>query len=161
MGPTWSPPGFCRPRMGHMLALWTLLSGEPMACYSPSALTYRMAHRRWTLTAEYLEDSVNACCVYSVENVSITNSLDYLLYILCNILVCVQLAHESFGDPEDIFVTNIVIIKYQLSHRLCFRVCVFEMAVPSNSAICFIYMSDQGKLGFCLYYCWAICGVFK
>ena len=27
MGPTWSPPGTCRPRMGPMLALWTLLSG--------------------------------------------------------------------------------------------------------------------------------------
>ena len=25
MGPTWGPPGFCRPQMGHMLAPWTLL----------------------------------------------------------------------------------------------------------------------------------------
>ena len=29
MGPTWGPPGSCRPQMGPMLALWTLLSG----CY--------------------------------------------------------------------------------------------------------------------------------
>ena len=27
MGPTWGPPGSCRPQMGPMLALWTLLSG--------------------------------------------------------------------------------------------------------------------------------------
>ena len=27
MGPTWGPPGSCRPQMGHMLAPWTLLSG--------------------------------------------------------------------------------------------------------------------------------------
>ena len=27
MGPTWGPPGSCRPHMGHMLAPWTLLSG--------------------------------------------------------------------------------------------------------------------------------------
>ena len=27
MGPTWSPPGSCRPQMGPMLAPWTLLSG--------------------------------------------------------------------------------------------------------------------------------------
>ena len=27
MGPTWGPPGFCRPQMGPMLAPWTLLSG--------------------------------------------------------------------------------------------------------------------------------------
>ena len=28
MGPTWGPPGSCRPHMGPMLAPWTLLSGE-------------------------------------------------------------------------------------------------------------------------------------
>ena len=27
MGPTWGPPGSCRPQVGPMLALWTLLSG--------------------------------------------------------------------------------------------------------------------------------------
>ena len=27
MGPSWGPPGFCRPQMGPMLAPWTLLSG--------------------------------------------------------------------------------------------------------------------------------------
>ena len=26
-GPTWGPPGYCRPQMGPMLAAWTLLSG--------------------------------------------------------------------------------------------------------------------------------------
>ena len=28
MGPTWGPPGPCRPQMGPMLAPWTFLSGE-------------------------------------------------------------------------------------------------------------------------------------
>ena len=28
MGPTWGPPGSCRPQMGPMLASWTLLSGS-------------------------------------------------------------------------------------------------------------------------------------
>ena len=28
MGPTWGPPGSCRPQMGPMLAPWILLSGE-------------------------------------------------------------------------------------------------------------------------------------
>ena len=27
MGPTWGPPGSCRPQMGPMLASWTLVSG--------------------------------------------------------------------------------------------------------------------------------------
>ena len=29
VGPTWGPPGTCRPQMGPMLAPWTLLSGKP------------------------------------------------------------------------------------------------------------------------------------
>ena len=28
MGPTWDPPGSCRPQMGPILATWTLLSGQ-------------------------------------------------------------------------------------------------------------------------------------
>ena len=31
MGPTWFPPGFCRPQMGPMLAPWNLLSGQFMS----------------------------------------------------------------------------------------------------------------------------------
>ena len=30
MGPTWGPPGSCRPQMGPMLAPWTLLSGHKL-----------------------------------------------------------------------------------------------------------------------------------
>ena len=33
MGPTWDPPGSCRPQMGPMLAPWTLLSGLSPSCY--------------------------------------------------------------------------------------------------------------------------------
>ena len=31
MGPTWGPPGSCRPHMGPMLASWTLPSGKTKA----------------------------------------------------------------------------------------------------------------------------------
>ena len=34
MGPTWGPPGSCRPQMGPMLAPWTLLSGNCWGYYS-------------------------------------------------------------------------------------------------------------------------------
>ena len=30
MGPTWGPPGSCRPHVGPMLAPWTLLSGSAL-----------------------------------------------------------------------------------------------------------------------------------
>ena len=35
MGPTWNPPGSCRPQMGPMLTPWTLLSGT-FPCQWPS-----------------------------------------------------------------------------------------------------------------------------
>ena len=38
MGPTWGPPGTCRPQMGPMLAPWTLLSGKALwVRYNPLA----------------------------------------------------------------------------------------------------------------------------
>ena len=42
MGPTWGPPGSCRPQMGPMLAPWTLLSGKwYLAIRSHSRMVYR------------------------------------------------------------------------------------------------------------------------
>ena len=35
MGPTWGPPGSCRPQMGPMLAPWTLLSGIFISTATP------------------------------------------------------------------------------------------------------------------------------
>ena len=40
MGPTWGPPGSCRPQMGPMLAPWTLLSG--MLCLT--GLSFEFNH---------------------------------------------------------------------------------------------------------------------
>ena len=44
MGPTWDPPGSCRPQTGPMLATWTLLSGLFMcmiSCDSSLILTQK------------------------------------------------------------------------------------------------------------------------
>ena len=39
MGPTWGPPGTCRPQMGPMLAPWTMLSGYvPPYLWSPAPM---------------------------------------------------------------------------------------------------------------------------
>ena len=44
MGPTWGPPGSCRPQMGPMLAPWTLLPG--MSKWHIFAVLYRHVHYR-------------------------------------------------------------------------------------------------------------------
>ena len=41
MGPTWGPPGSCRPQMGPILAPWTLLSGM-FVVGSPTHRGYRL-----------------------------------------------------------------------------------------------------------------------
>ena len=41
LGPTWGPPGSCRPQMGPMLAPWTLLSVAGLT-KPPSKLRYRV-----------------------------------------------------------------------------------------------------------------------
>ena len=48
MGPTWDPPGFCRPQMGPMMAPWTLLSG----------MAYALRRKAWNGTR-----SVAALCL--------------------------------------------------------------------------------------------------
>ena len=46
MGPTWGPPGSCRPQAGPMLAPWILLSGR--SCWQPLlGLALRKSLLRW------------------------------------------------------------------------------------------------------------------
>ena len=48
MGPTWGPPGSCRPQMGPMLAPWTLLSGYLLMIefhlFNCSLLSFKVAN---------------------------------------------------------------------------------------------------------------------
>ena len=69
MGPTWDPPGSCRPQMGPMLAPWTVLSGS--ACViSPST---KLQQTHWSTN-----------CVHNfrdVQQICINNFYKYLTYI--------------------------------------------------------------------------------
>ena len=70
--------------------------------------------------------------------------------------MCVQLAHFSLGDWEDISIVHvIIIIKSEVSTLpiiILFRGCVPEMFVASYSVTYCIYI--PGKPGFCFhYYC--------
>ena len=52
MGPTWGPPGSCRPQMGPMLAPWTLLSGSRCNASIPGGSRYHMSiiyHPIWLI----------------------------------------------------------------------------------------------------------------
>ena len=51
MGPTWGPPGSCRPQMGPMLAPWTSLSGYILRDI------WQMEHRITSITIKRFPDS--------------------------------------------------------------------------------------------------------
>ena len=53
MGPTWGPPGSCRPQMGPMLAQWTLLSGLFM-----SMVFYQCSMAQVAIQYHYMFDVV-------------------------------------------------------------------------------------------------------
>ena len=74
MGPTWDPPGSCRPQMGPMLAPWTLLSGKEM-------------DKKWNLqwAPHILLSAVN----FEVSSVSIFKKAAHILFELAciNLLI--------------------------------------------------------------------------
>ena len=50
MGPTWGPPGSCRPQIGPMLAPWTLLSGFLMSSANKQEWPYIYAQQENNLS---------------------------------------------------------------------------------------------------------------
>ena len=64
MGPTWGPPGSCRPQMGPMLAPWTLLSGKEM-------------DKKWN--SQWAPHILLSAVNYEVSNVSIFKKAAHIL----------------------------------------------------------------------------------
>ena len=51
VGPTWAPPGSCRPQMGPMLAPWTLLSGKLVFLrgYKGKKIPHQLNHMEYNI----------------------------------------------------------------------------------------------------------------
>ena len=96
----------------------------------------------------------NACRVYHVASVSKMGLFFRLPFCIYRV-TCVELAHSSLGDWNNIFITHlIIIIKSEVSTFpivvIFFRGCVSEMVVLSYSVIYYIYI--PGKLGLCFHF---------
>ena len=79
-----------------------------------------ISHMHWTYNARHLEAWVNACFVgYFLSKVIsyIVSSLDYHLYLLCNMWgYMYQMTYSSWSDREDIFVTLLFICFHYCFH---------------------------------------------
>ena len=82
MGPTWVPPGSCRPRMGPMLAPWTLLSG--IFSLHISTQTERQGCTRikpWMATICFCFWIYHRDCVYKCQMSSCVLA-EYIIYLI-------------------------------------------------------------------------------
>ena len=111
---------------------------------------------------------LNACkCLSSLSCGGVSNMLvvpSISFHCHCNIWGCVQLAHFSLGDWQDISINYvIVIIKSEVSSLpiviLFFCGCVPEMFVASYSLTYCIYIPGEPR--FCLHHYCAVHDVWK
>ena len=61
MGPTWSPPGSCRPQIGPILAPWSLLSG----------LTWSIANTEYRMHKDFNNPLQYTCDISHMHSLSI------------------------------------------------------------------------------------------
>ena len=96
MGPTWGPPGSCRPQMGPMLAPWTLLSGtvaRSSNLHNGISYTNETASLYWTwplicwpILGQYQFTMLNKICFLSSEIMQVNENFphednsSYMLY---------------------------------------------------------------------------------
>ena len=95
MGPTWGPPGSCRPQMGPMLVPWTLLSG--MASHITSNWPFvkpffffsgrypkthqRQRYRTGGFPSQRVKNAKTACMSLRHHGLSLDFMYHYFLYI--------------------------------------------------------------------------------
>ena len=107
MGPTWGPPGSCRPQMGPMLAPWTLLSGK------------RSLRVTYTNIAEHGKNSFRCWAVLT----NITTYLIFLSSFNTKIKMGTKKGHEyrTWSNSSH----NVVSEGFQLQHEAVPTPCQF------------------------------------
>ena len=96
IGPTWGPPGSCRPQMGPMLAPWTLLSG----------ITYCISQFRIHSWYSGIYIAITHGCVRNDSETHETMLLDWE----CNPVTPVECVSLSFSTNQCVpaFITHIM-----------------------------------------------------
>ena len=82
MGPTWGPPGPCRPQMGPMLAAWTLLSGFRFSDAWLPCDKHWQPHQQWNQYVASYDVTMDRCAVViRLQTTSMESGItQYLIY---------------------------------------------------------------------------------
>ena len=91
MGPTWGPPGSCRPQMGPMLAQWTCYQGSTFTLSNSHQLDIALRVLRWWLLigpcvypfGQFEPPNNNVCWLWGM-----THAVKEDWYILDGLCIC-------------------------------------------------------------------------
>ena len=101
VGPTWGPPGSCRPQMGPMLAPWTLLSGSFWACQAEAIATYLWLWCNWWNPCDTM-----TLCVKCWRKSHLALSCSHLTQLSWKKLhyrvwrLCMKVVPDNMGRPD-------------------------------------------------------------
>ena len=115
MGPTWGPPGSCRPQMDPMLAPWTLLSGTVFSYAAIQALgepdvypTHDDHKLSWASEETEGHEYIAVSQIYRIDNKTYTLTCALSLLLLYNhfyVNLCCAFTHifqSVFTDTGEI-----------------------------------------------------------
>ena len=68
VGPTWGPPGSCRPQMSHMVAPWTLLSGYSLKWYLEICRRVGKEYPKIKAFRQSVSDLCHCIAAYSIRD---------------------------------------------------------------------------------------------
>ena len=77
MGPTWGPPGTCRPQMGPMLAPWTLLSGTFSSGLNDPVIMWSLRYVCTCFSVQHYNDVIMNSLASQITSLTIVYSTIY------------------------------------------------------------------------------------
>ena len=104
MGPTWGPPGSCRPQLGPMLAPWTLLLGISWKSI-PLIMSCSQLWNNYSVTRSFINHWYGYYGMMYSINYAMFKSTTYQLYAkidnLRDVIICLCLkTHKTSGVSE-------------------------------------------------------------
>ena len=103
MGPTWVPPGSCRPQMGPMLAPWTLLSGRVRQISTVSG-------EQAVMPVIFAFDRTASTLIQLWHNVISDTNIYHKMLSLCN--------YQQISSEPMLYVISLICLVHQINRML-------------------------------------------
>ena len=150
-GPTWGPPGSCRPQMGPMLAPWTLLSGlvchwSNIQCheshsYNPriSGVYFRLVitdlspHPRWSTSSEWGPRN-NMVYINNTNLLRVAISPSKIA-TYCSLFITCHINYQTVHDHSSTLLIHILVWYVLIDNIFGTANCLVLNRVPRNNDV--------------------------